>query len=106
MKIGKKIYKGTTVLEALCGVPGGVDFATKRRGGAAKLKLSVLQSCSLNETSFNGVSYHVQNKGSESTIPLLCLFFQWKMCDGHLFEKCDSLISFELLAIELDFISI
>ena len=75
MKIGEKIYKGTTVLEALCGVPGGVDFATKRRGGAAKLKLSVLQSCSLNETSFNGVSYHVQNKGSESTIPLLCLFF-------------------------------
>ena len=79
MKIGKKIYKGTTVLEALCGVPGGVDFATKRRGGAAKLKLAVLQS----ETSFNGVSYHVQNKGSESTIPLLCLFFQWKMCDGR-----------------------
>ena len=51
MKIGEKIYKGTTVLEALCGVPGGVDFATKRRGVAAKLKLSVLQSCSLNETS-------------------------------------------------------
>ena len=79
MKIGKKIYKGTTVLEALCGVPGGVDFATKRLGGATKLKLAVLQS----ETSFNGVSYHVQNKGSESTIPLLCLFFQWKMCDGR-----------------------
>ena len=38
-----------------CGVPGGIDFATKRRGGAAKLKLAVLQS----ETSFNGVSYHV-----------------------------------------------
>ena len=51
MKIGEKIYKGTTALEALCGVPGGVDFATKRRGGVAKLKLSVLQSCSLNETS-------------------------------------------------------
>ena len=69
MKIGEKIYKGTTVLEALCGVPGGVDFATKRRGGAVKLKLEVLQS----ETSFNDVSYHVQNKGSASTIPLLCL---------------------------------
>ena len=68
MKIGKKIYKGTIVLEALCGVPGGVDFATKRRGGAAKLKVAVLQS----ETSFNDVPYHVQNKGSASTIPLLC----------------------------------
>ena len=66
MKIGKKIYKGTTVLEALCGVPGGVDFATKRRGGAAKLKLAVLQS----KTSFNDVSYHIQNKGPASTIPL------------------------------------
>ena len=74
MKIGKKIYKGTTVLEALCGVPGGVDFATKRRGVAAKLKLSVLQSCSLKQVL---MAFPTMSRTRDLKVQSLCFVYSF-----------------------------